>query len=455
MTRLKIHMVGVGGISMRGLASYFQEQGHTVTGCDVANVKVAGLSVRHGHNSSHITADVNQVIINAAITPSSTGWSEVLTAEKLGIPVIKRAAAIGEITRERPTVAGSGTNGKSTTTGMIATIMLAAGRDPFVMVGAEVPAFHRRTYHAGSGPFILEADEFDRSFHQFASDLAVVTNIDRDHLDYYTGDLPEIISAFAGFFRLIKPGGKLVAPRHDVAVAQAIGESGLTTSQILTFGRDGEADYQIIDQGTEKQVNQFRLRRSAGEIVVDLHVPGLFNQLNATAAIIVADLADIPIATTKLALAKYRGLGRRFEILLDTPATTIITDYGHHPVEIEQTLRAARTYYPGRRLVVVFQAHQYARTNFFSKDFIRVLAEADLAVMTDIFAVTGREEDHYIEAPALAAAITSINGEQARYLAVPELVAGLADVVRPQDIVLFMGAGGDIDHLAHQFAKVM
>ena len=452
---MKIHLIGIGGISMRGLAVYLREQGHIVTGCDLVPFNLPSIPIALGHDPSHLNGGVDQLIINSAIGDRSPGWPEVLAAKERGIPVVKRAVAIGAITRERPTIAVSGTHGKSTTTGMIAAVCVAANLDPFVLIGATVPAFAGATYRAGRGPVVLEADEFDRSFLHFSCDTAVITNIDADHLDYYTGGLPEIVTAFANFARNLKPKGKAIVWGDDSRIDQALVQSGLGEDRTISFGRRAGATYQVIDQGSEDGLNRFQIIGPMATVECQLKVPGQHNQLNAAATLAVADQLKIPLRITQETLAAYRGLGRRFEILTDSAQLTVISDYAHHPREVRETITATRSFYPRRRLVVIFQPHQYARTYHFLADFRAALSQADRVIVTDIFAVVGREEEQLVTASDLAAAVQCGDDSPGQYFPKLELVDRLPALVHPGDVLLFMGAGGDIDRLARETVQYL
>lgn len=453
MSVRRVHLVAIGGISMRALAMYLQEQGFKVSGCDVAPFDLPGVPVARGHDPAHLR-DIDEVIINSAITPSAPGWVEVVEAQRRRLPVRKRAAVLGELTEGQQTITVAGTHGKSTTTGMVAQILTKAGVDPRVFIGTTVALYGGMSYRPGHGPLVMEADEFDRSFLSFASDVAVITNIEADHLDYYSGGLPEITAAFGDFLAKRKTEARVIVPSQDTAVWQAVSAAGVAKEKVITYGLDPGADYQVTDAATPgKQNNHFTIRTPDGPFAIDLPLPGRHNQLNSAAAFACARTLDILPEAAQAALADFRGLSRRFEILVDQPGFTLITDYGHHPTELAATIAAARQWYPKRRLVAVFQPHQHSRTRLFMREFADALSRADQAVVTDVYAVAGREEEHLVRVENLAARIRTLADAPGIYLPLAELTGSLGERLLPGDLVLFLGAGPDIDQAARLFAS--
>ncbi len=464
---MRIHLVGVGGISMRALGRYLVDAGHQVSGCDtnslvqlglpddpgqVAVRTLLGFPIQIGHDRHHV-ATAEEVIINSAITDSHPGWVEVLEARKRTIPVLKRAQKIGQITRERETFAITGTHGKSTTTGMAAKVAVAGHWDPFVMIGARVPDFANQTYRPGKGPLILEADEFDRSFHQFRVARAIITNIEADHLDYYTGGLNEIIDAFAQFMQQVTTTLILFGDDANVMEAFRRSQRGHQAKTIVRYGRDHRADYQLTNSHQARESNSFSLRLPGGETVsLALQVPGLFNQENAAAVFALTDQCGLPRAVIKAALEDFRGVGIRFEIKARTPLTTIISDYGHHPTELRVTIAAAEEWFRGQPVTVVFQPHQYARTRLLFDDFVAALAPAHAVFITDIFGVAGREDQVPISAQDLVVALQA-KGTRATYLPVARLVPEILAVARQGGVFLMIGAGLDIREAAEAVAR--
>lgn len=466
---MRIHLIGVGGISMRSLGRYLHDIGHEVSGCDRNSLSLLGLPedphqeqvrallgfpIIHGHDAAHIEG-VDQVIINSAITPSHLGWVEVSQANKFGIPVMKRAQKIGEITHERQTIAVTGTHGKSTTTGMAAHVALAGGLDPFVMIGATVPEFGNQTYRAGDGPLVLEADEFDRSFLQFQSQTAIVTTIEADHLDYYTGGLPEIIEVFSQFMLQVIPGGTLIlnADDHNIDAAFARIKDRYHDRRVIRYGHREGIDYQIITSQLGYEKNQFVLQLPSGErVTVDLRVPGVFNQENATAVFAFAETWGIPLEVLLRALHSYRGVGVRFEIKARTPRTTIVLDYGHHPTELRVTRAATEAWFPDQPVTVVFQPHQYARTRLLFADFVEALASAHRVYITDIFGVAGREDDEPVSAEDLVAALKK-RGTDALYVPTRDIASRILAEAEVGGVFLMIGAGLDIRLAAETVAR--
>lgn len=467
---MRIHMVGIGGISMRALARYLVDAGHEVSGCDVnsltkigypddpAQVAVRaalGLPIIHGHDARHVD-HCDQVLINSAITETHPGWIEVTAARRLGIPVLKRAQKIGELTRERPTIAITGTHGKSTTTGMVAKILLAAGLDPFVMIGAPVPEFNRQTYRMGSGPLVLEADEFDRSFLNFSVAMAVITTIEADHLDYYTGGLPEIIETFAAFMGRVIPQGTVIVNADDAHVMAALrrAQPTLKGRTILRYGRGEGMDLTIVSPPLTPHRNDYAIvwPDQTKRLPLNLAVPGRYNQENATAAVAVAEQLGLTLTTIAPALMNYRGVGWRFETLVETATAQLIIDYGHHPTEIRVTLDAAKDWFGGQPIQCIFQPHQYVRTQLLFPEFVDALLHADRVWVTDIYGVAGREGGEHISAEALVRALVE-RGADATYLPVSQLVASVYGQMTQGGIYLMIGAGLDIRDAALAVAE--
>lgn len=469
---MRIHMVGVGGISMRALARYLVDAGHTVSGCDVNSLtllrypedpqqvevrRLLGFPIDLGHDANHIV-NVDRVIINSAITESHPGWVEVVAAKKHGIPVLKRAQQIGEITRGRPTIALSGTHGKTTTTGMLAHILLKAQQDPFVMIGARVTAYGGQSYRAGAGPLVLEADEFDRSFFEFSPQVAVLTNIEADHLDYYTGGIAEIIETFAQFLLRVRAGGTVILHGDDERIREAYAsvKDQLIDRTIVWYGRTGSnLDYRIeAVEAQGAQQNAFRITTKTDVVTCSLAIPGNFNQDNATAVIAAANVFGVPTEAAVAALADYTGVDMRFEQLYDQDGLTIVSDYGHHPTEVQVTCDAAKAWFAGRPLTLVFQPHQYARTKLLFPQFVDALMHADHVVVTDIYGVAGREEQAAVSSQQLVEALQA-RGSQAAYVPLANLAETLMAATTKPGVYLLMGAGLDIRLVAEQLAAAL
>ena len=449
---MNVHFLGVGGISMRGLAQYYAYQGHEVSGCDVTELDLSGVKTTTGHDPSHIR-HCDLLVYSSAVKEGSPGHAELVAAQRAGLQVLKRAEVIGQITRERPTITVSGMHGKSTTTGMVAHILAETNQDPLVMIGAPLSQSDNRTYRVGSGPFVLEADEFDRSFLSFTPAVAIITNIEAEHLDYYTGGISEIIDTFAAFMRQVPSSGTLIVYGDDDHIQMALQQANISSDvTVITYGFGKNVDYQIIKSLFGAQKNQFILRCPDGTNVdIKLSLPGKHNQANATAALLAAATKGVSLAAGALALRKFRGVGQRFEYLSERDGVTYVADYAHHPTEVAATIAAARSWYPGHPIFVVFQPHQYSRTKLLFNDFVEALSAADQVLVTDIFAVTGRDEERSVSANDLVGSLNKQRVQLAEYVAVTELPSRVTQIAQAGDIVLFLGAGQDITRIAQSF----
>ncbi len=457
---MKIHMIGIGGSSMRGLAQYLERCGHQVTGCDEVPVTIDETEIFLGHDPAHIDGSYDRVIYSSAVSPSAPAWPELEAAKALGIESMRRAKAIGEITRERTTITVSGAHGKSTTTGLIAHVLIELGLDPLMMLGAPLPELGGQSdewgngsaFRWGDGPFVLEADEFDRSFYEFTPDIAVITNIEAEHLDYFTGGLPEIIETFATFLGGLKPNGTVIYSGDDANVVAAIDQLKAHRPDLTyrSYGRDAQSDYLIIAAELRAASNRFAVRETAGtQTIINLQIPGAHNQLNATAVFAVCRALGHEPQTIPTGLATFKGVGRRFDLLFEAEGEKFIFDYGHHPTELTVTLAAARAWYPDEHIRIIFQPHQYARTQLLFADFVAALGAADEVVVTDIYGVAGREEETTVSAASLAEAIheqAHIGAEYVSLLALEDWI-----VAHPcPGVTLLMGAGRDIRVIAYE-----
>lgn len=454
---MRIHLIGVGGISMRALALYLKMSGHDVSGCDLDAVKVGDIPTQVGHDRAHV-ANVEQVIISSAVTTRSAGWPEVAAALEMKIPVIKRAEAIGEITKTRETITVSGMHGKSTTTGMIAFIFQRASRDPLVMVGAPIREFNGETFRWGNGSFILEADEFDRSFLSFKPALAILTTIEPEHLDYYSGGLPEIIDTFGEFLARIPSGGSCVVYGDDPNIKTVLETARLDERgvRLVTYGEAEGNDYRIVDRYLAEGVNRFSIKTKDGLLgTISLKVPGVHNERNAVAALVAAVLAGIPASEAISSLDQFSGVGRRFELLANNNGKMVISDYAHHPTEVRATIEGARAWAPSKRIFVVFQPHQHSRTKLLFDDFARALSLADKVIVTDIFAVAGREEGINVRASDLAEEVKTMSGDSGKYVPEGQLVLETVNEARSGDLIIAMGAGKNIGLAACQIASAI
>jgi UDP-N-acetylmuramate--alanine ligase len=435
----RIHFVGIGGSGMSGIAEVLVNLRYRVTGSDIApsdatrRLKKLGAKVVRGHKADHVAA-ADVVVVSSAVRPDNP---EVVEARRRKIPVIPRAEMLAEIMRLKYGVAVAGAHGKTSTTAMIAEILTAGGLDPTVVIGGRVRAL-RSGAKVGRGEFMVaEADESDGSFLEMKPTIAVVTNIDREHLDHYA-DLGEIQDAFVQFLTRVpfygaaivcldEPNLRAILPRVDrKLITYGLSSDANLTASELTF--DGFGASFVVRQGREKLG------------AVKLRVPGRHSVYNALAAIAVGLELDVPFSKIVKGLRRFRAVDRRFQLKGEAFGARVVDDYGHHPTEIQATLAAARDGF-GVRTVVVFQPHRYTRTQALLEEFGRAFVLADQVIVTDVYAA-GEPPIEGVDGKAVADALGR-HGHRAvtyepRMAAIPEL---LRAAIGPGDLVLTLGAG--------------
>jgi len=435
-----VHFMGIGGAGMCALAELLARRGVTVSGCDarssaaVEDLRSLGVVTHAGHDPAHVDG-VAALVVTAAVP---TEHPELVRARTLGIPVLKRAEALGAWVAQGKVVALAGTHGKTTTTAMTTQILAGADFDPTGLVGGRVPAWGGNLRAGSDALFVVEADEYDRSFLTLRPDVAVVTNLEADHLDVF-GDLAGIRDAFRAFLRGVRPGGQVIVCADDMGAAGLLPEFA---AQGVTYGTAPGAMLRAVDvRATEEGTRCTVVEEGVTRGTLELSVPGRHNLLNALGAAAAARACGVAWAVIFEALASFRGVGRRFERLGTEADVTVVDDYAHHPTEIAATLEGARQAFPGRRLVVAFQPHLYSRTRDFSKEFGATLAGADVVWVTDVFPareapIPGVTGALVAEAARGAGAVDVRYHEQLETLdeaLVRALVSG--------DVLLTMGAG--------------
>jgi UDP-N-acetylmuramate--alanine ligase len=437
----KIHFVGIGGIGMSGIAEILSDADLEISGCDLKESAITrrlerlGIRVIEGHDASH--AEGHDLIVTSSAVRHDN--AEVARARELDIPVIRRAEMLGEIMRQRRSIAISGTHGKTTTSALTSLILTEAGLDPTMIVGGVMRNLESNA-RLGKGEFlVVEADEFDRSFLALDPTWAVVTNIEADHLDCYP-DLDAIKSAFAEFVRKVPPLGMVIGCIDDPAVAELL-ESVPVRS--LSYGTSERADLRSTDLRFDEGGSWFTVTlrgERLGEI--RLAVPGQHNVRNALAALAVALEIGVEFPVAAQALSKFRGVERRFQMLGECNGAIIVDDYAHHPTEIRATVDGARRSFPRRRIVALFQPHLYSRTRDFFAEFAEALSTADLALVTPIY--PAREEPIEGVSSALitdAATRRGAENVEAVTLEGEQLVEHLRSQLGSGDLLLTMGAG--------------
>lgn len=430
-----LHFVGIGGAGMSALAELLVRRGVRVSGCDVqpggaADLVALGVSVVQGHDASHATG-VRGVVYSSAIEREHP---ELARARAAGLPVIRRAEALATAVQGR-LVGIAGTHGKTTTTVMTTEALAEAGMDPTGVAGGRVAVWRGNLRHGASDVFVVEADEYDRSFLALDPDVAVVTNVDADHLDVYR-DLDDLRAAFAKYIK---------RARFLVLCADDPGADALPTrptAEVIRYGVNAEhARLRATDQRAEGRGQRFTVVFDGDPIgEAQLQVPGTHNVRNALAAIGAGLLWGQEPAALMRGLANFTGVERRFQWLGESAGVVVIDDYAHHPTEIRATLAGARAAYPGRRIVIAFQPHLFSRTRDFAKDFGAALAGADVVLLTEIYAareepIAGVTSDLIADALRDESAGVAWRGRRA------DLAAALASAVKSGDVVLTVGAG--------------
>ncbi len=436
---------------MSALAAALLESGAKVSGSDAVesdatgDLRAHGAIITVGHSAANLgNPPPDRVVVTAALQPDNEEWLE---AQRLNVPIVKRAALLGQLMDTRRGVAVAGTHGKTTTSAMLAWALARAGRDPSYMVGSTIRGLSSGGHWGGGRDLVAEADEYDRSFLHLHPEVAIITNIETDHLEYY-GSVEAIFGAFAEFALNIKRGGLLVLCGDD-AGARKLGQElseGSPPFRVQYYGSSSDALWRPGAIGANTQGgSDFTVLYNGSEAArVSLRIPGRHNVLNALGAI--AALAELGIQPDQSAqlLHDFEGSGRRFEVKGEAWGVTVVDDYGHHPTEISATLAAARQRYPNRRLYLVFQPHTYTRTRDFLGDFAAALSEADRCIVTEIYA--SREHDTLgMSGRDIVQRMTGANVEFAATL--EEARDLLLDDLQPGDVLLTMGAG-DITKLA-------
>lgn len=435
-----VHFVGIGGIGMSALAKWFLHEGVKVSGSDVHlssithDLEARGATIFSGHSDANLAQSVDLLIYSPAVPSTNV---ERVAARERGVPEQTNFEILGELSKFFSTIVVSGTNGKSTTTAMLGLILEAAGYDPTVLVGSLVPEFKEGNFRDGRGKFfIVEGCEYRANMLQFHPEMIVLTNIQEDHLDYYR-DLKHIQETFQTF--VDKAKGVVVLNADDA------GSAVLKVNRPVTYGSNRtHATYASTSRKIENGIQQ--VTTNVGNF--ELQIPGEFNVYNALAATAAAMELGVAFETCRQVLKDFHGIWRRFERVGVWKGADVISDYGHHPSAIKQTIEAAREFFPGRRIVLCYQPHQHDRTKKLFDEFVATLPLADLLIVVEIYDVMGRNEEHDVSSKYLVEAINRSYRSNSTYA--PDLSAAesqLRDLVKPNDVLLIMGAG-DIDDLA-------
>ena len=445
-----IHFVGIGGIGMSGIAEVLLNLGYHISGSDLKETEVTrrlaslGCEIAYGHRKENVK-ETDVVVVSSAI---HKGNPEVEVAEQRLIPVIPRAEMLAELMRMKVGIAVAGTHGKTTTTSLIATVLAAGGLDPTVVIGGRLNSLGSNA-RLGQGEFLVaEADESDGSFLKLMPTIAVVTNIDEDHLDHYSG-IEEIKEAFLNFLEKIPFFGLAVLCLDHAQIQSLIPK---LKKRFTTYGLTTQADFQakeIVFEGLTTTFDILHHRQEIGRL--SIRMPGLHNVYNALATVATAFELDIPFQVVQEALRDFGGIQRRFQIKSEKRGIAVVDDYGHHPAEIMATLRAARTGWQ-RRIVVVFQPHRYSRTKALFKEFLSAFNDADVLILTEIYAA-GEDRIEGVEARALYEGIREHGHKDVTFLENKrKIVDHLLKTLQPGDMVITLGAG-DIWQVSDELVK--
>ncbi|MCA9972264.1 MAG: UDP-N-acetylmuramate--L-alanine ligase [Anaerolineales bacterium] len=445
---MHFHLVGIGGAGLSAIAWVLLGRGYVVSGSDMqhnpltADLTAAGATVFQGHAAAHV-AGADALIISSAVP---AGNPEVAAARAAGVPVLKRADFLGHLMVEDIGIAVAGTHGKTTTTGMVAQILLDGELDPTVIVGGVLPALGSNGRYGSGGYFVIEADEYDHMFLGLRPEVAVITNVEHDHPDIYP-TRRSYLEAFRRFARLLPENGRLVACVDDPGVRELLPALRLPGVDVTTYSaaENGArsarpAEFQALDVRPNALGGMDFVVEQEGQLIglARLRVPGVHNVRNALAAIIVGLDCGVDFSQMQRTLAGFGGVARRFQVLGEVGGVTVIDDYAHHPTEIRVNLKAARQRYPGRRLWAVWQPHTYSRMRLLQDEFAASFGEADRVVALDIY----RSRETETLGMDTAAVVRAMRHPHAVHIPGRETAAAyILDRVRPGDVVLTLGAG--------------
>lgn len=441
----RIHFIGIGGSGMCGIAEVLLNQGYEISGSDLgenANVRrlrKLGATIGLGHSAAQVSgADV--VVQSSAVAADN---SEVLAAREARVPIVQRAEMLAELMRYRHGIAVAGTHGKTTTTSLLVSIFAAAGREPTFVIGGQVNSVGTNAQLGESRYLVAEADESDASFLHLQPMVAVVTNIDEDHMETYDFDVARLKRTFVEFLHNLPFYGLAVLCIDDDTVREIAAD---VSRPMLSYGFAEDADFRIENPVLKENRSEFLLHRPVGEpLQIALNVPGVHNILNAAAAVAVAIDEGLSDAAIEQGLSGFQGVGRRFDIQGEYPVSggsaLLVDDYGHHPVEVAATIRAVRDGWPGRRLVMVFQPHRYTRTRDLYDDFVNVLTTCDALVMLPVYSA-GESEIPGADSRSLCRSIRQRGLIDPIYVSeIATVPAAVSAIVQPGDIVITQGAG--------------
>ena len=460
----QIHFIGIGGAGMCGIAEVLINQGYRVSGSDLHETAVTkrlvefGATVYFSHEASNVSnADV--VVVSSAINEQNP---EIVEARSKRVPIVPRAEMLAEIMRFRHGIAIAGTHGKTTTTSLIASVLAEAGLDPTYVIGGRLNRAGTNASLGGSRYIVAEADESDASFLHLTPMISVVTNIEADHMHTYGGDFSKLKQTFIDFLHNLPFYGAAVMCVDDPVIRELIPS---ISRAILTYGISEEADYRAVDIQQSGMKNHFKVKRPGdlADLDICLSMPGHHNVLNALATIAVASDEGVDDGAIQRALEEFQGVGRRFQVYGDyrlpinegnndeskpDRSVMLVDDYGHHPTEVEATVKAIRAGWPEKRLVMIFQPHRYSRTSDLYEDFVKVLAEVDVLLIMDVYAagekaILGADSRSLCRSIRQRSSLEPIFIEASSSLGVvtENIKDVLANVLQDEDLLITQGAG--------------
>lgn len=453
----RIHFIGIGGAGMSGIAEVMMNQGYEISGSDIKASSVTdrliekGARVFIGHSEENIVGA--DVVVNSSAVKAEN--PEMIGARARRIPIVRRAEMLGELMRYRHGIAVAGTHGKTTTTSLIASILAAAKQDPTFIIGGLVNSTGTNAQLGASRYLVAEADESDASFLHLQPMVAIVTNIDADHMETYGGDFSKLKKTFVGFLHNLPFYGLAVLCGDDPVINDIIPD---IARPILTYGLGEKCDFRAINIRQNKMHSEFEVLRPGhnNSLSIRINIPGVHNVLNATAAIAVATDEGLSDSAIQDGLANFQGVGRRFQVYgnfaIGDGSAMLVDDYGHHPREVAAIIRAVRDGWPERRLVMVYQPHRYTRTRDLYEDFVEVLSTVDALVVLEVYSagedpIPGADSRHLCRSIRARGAIEPIFVESVD--GVPDIIK---DLVRAGDIVITQGAG-NVGVLSPELAK--
>lgn len=451
-----IHFVGIGGVGMCGIAEVLLNQGYQISGSDIrlsattAHLESLGARIFIGHAAENVShADV--VVISSAVHDDNP---EVAGAREQRIPVVRRAEMLAELMRYRHGIAVAGTHGKTTTTSLVASILAQAGKDPTFVIGGRLNRAGTNAKLGASRYLVAEADESDASFLHLQPMVAIVTNVDADHMDTYGGDFSKLKQTFITFLHNLPFYGLAVVCSDDPVVQELIPQ---ISRPVVTYGFNDTADvrgYDIRQNGLQTSFTVARADREPLEVT--LNMPGRHNVLNALAAIAVATDEGVDDESIQIALAEFGGVGRRFQVLgklpVDGGEATLVDDYGHHPREVKAVIDAVREGWPERRVVMIYQPHRYTRTRDLYEDFVKVLNEVDQLLLLDVYAA-GEDPIPGADSRSLCRSIRQRGKEPIFVEHIDELPSMLQGLLQPGDLLLTQGAGS-VTTVSHKIKQL-